>query len=110
MNMRHCRRILIICGAVAALGPVHAWEQFNGTIEAPNKGFGPPAVIAPDGKYLGDLSANPYAPNSISNEYGRYGSPYSPDSINNPYGEYGSRYSPKSPNNPYAPGYSGWGR
>jgi hypothetical protein len=54
------------------------------------------------GKYLGNLSANPYDPNSVSNPYGRYGSSYSADSINNPYGQYGSRYSNDSPNNPYA--------
>lgn len=54
------------------------------------------------GKYLGNLSANPYDPNSVSNPYGRYGSQYSQDSINNPYGQYGSRYSNDSPNNPYA--------
>jgi hypothetical protein len=63
------------------------------------------------GKYLGNLSANPYDPNSVNNPYGRYGSPYSADSINNPYGQYGSRYSNDSSNNPYAtnaPGiYSG---
>lgn len=53
-------------------------------------------------KYLGDLSSNQYAPNSISNPYGRYGSEYSRDSINNPYGRYGSKYSNQSPNNPYA--------
>lgn len=52
--------------------------------------------------YLGDLSTNPYAPNSTSNPYGQYGSPYSPNSINNPYGQYGSPYSPNSANNPYA--------
>jgi len=52
-------------------------------------------------QYLGRLSANPYAPDSTSNPYGRYGSPYSPDSINNPYGRYGSPYSPYSANNPY---------
>lgn len=54
------------------------------------------------GKYLGDLSANPYDPNSTSNPYGRYGSEYSDDSINNPYGRYGSPYSNDSANNPYA--------
>jgi hypothetical protein len=54
------------------------------------------------GKYLGNLSANPYDPNSTSNPYGRYGSEYSPDSINNPYGRYGSPYSNDSVNNPYA--------
>jgi hypothetical protein len=54
------------------------------------------------GKYLGNLSANPYDPNSTSNPYGQYGSKYSPDSINNPYGRYGSPYSNDSANNPYA--------
>lgn len=62
----------------------------------------PPQIYSQDGKYLGNLSANPYDPNSVSNPYGRYGSRYSPDSINNPYGQYGSRYSNQSPNNPYA--------
>lgn len=54
------------------------------------------------GKYLGNLSANPYDPNSTSNPYGRYGSEYSADSINNPYGRYGSPYSNDSATNPYA--------
>jgi hypothetical protein len=67
----------------------------------------PPQIYSPDGKYLGNLSDNPYDPNSVSNPYGRYGSPYSPDSINNPYGRYGSPYSPESPNNPYAIGRPG---
>ncbi len=53
-------------------------------------------------EYLGRLSSNPYAADSTSNPYGRYGSPYSPDSINNPYGRYGSPYSNESVNNPYA--------
>ena len=35
--------------------------------------------------FLGRLSANPYAPDSISNPYSQYGSPYSPISPNNPY-------------------------
>lgn len=54
------------------------------------------------GKYLGNLSANPYDPNSVNNPYGQYGSQYSPDSVNNPYGQYGSQYSNDSANNPYA--------
>lgn len=62
----------------------------------------PPYLVSPDGKYLGTLSDNPYAPDSVSNPYGRYGNRFSPDSINNPYGRYGSRFSPDSPNNPYA--------
>lgn len=51
-----------------------------------------PPKIYSGGTYLGELSADRYAPDSVSNEYGRYGSRYSPDSINNPYGPYG-RYS-----------------
>lgn len=54
------------------------------------------------GKYLGNLSANPYDADSVNNPYGRYGSEYSQDSINNPYGQYGSPYSNDSANNPYA--------
>lgn len=61
-----------------------------------------PKIIAADGTYLGRLSANPYAPDSISNPYGKYGNPYSPTSINNPYSKYGNPYSAFSPNNPYA--------
>jgi hypothetical protein len=60
-----------------------------------------PRLVGHDGTYLGELSANPYDPDSVSNPYGRYGSRYSPTSINNPYGKYGSPYSPLSPNNPY---------
>jgi hypothetical protein len=61
-----------------------------------------PIVVSRDGKYLGNLSSNPYDPNSIANPYGRYGSPYQADSVNNPYGRYGSPYSNQSANNPYA--------
>lgn len=54
------------------------------------------------GKYLGQLGGNPYAVDSTSNPFGRYGSTLSPDSINNPLGNYGSANSQNSPNNPYA--------
>jgi hypothetical protein len=64
--------------------------------------FAQPIVVAPDGRYLGNLSANQFDPNSISNPHGRYGSPFSPNSVNNPYGQYGSRYSNQSARNPYA--------
>ena len=63
----------------------------------------PPILVDQQtGKYLGNLSSNPYDPNSTSNPYGKYGSEYFQDSINNPYGKYGSEYSNDSPNNPYA--------
>ena len=58
-------------------------------------------LYARDGTYLGEMNANPYDANSISNPYGKYGSPYSPTSINNPYSKYGSPYSTESVNNPY---------
>jgi hypothetical protein len=60
------------------------------------------SLYAPDGTYLGELSANPYLLNSTSNPYGPHGSKYSQDSINNPYSQYGSKYSNQSPNNPYS--------
>lgn len=66
-----------------------------------------PQIYAPDGTYLGNLNANPFDPNSVSNPYGKYGSPYSIDSVNNPYGPYGSPYSPNSVRNPFATGGSG---
>lgn len=62
-----------------------------------------PAIVTPEGKYLGKFSANPYDPDSVSNPFGRFGSPYSPDSVNNPFGQYGNPYSPNSVHNPYAP-------
>lgn len=62
----------------------------------------PHLVDRQTGKYLGNLSANKYDPNSTSNPFGRYGSQYSPDSINNSHGRYGSQHSNSSANNPYA--------
>ena len=50
---------------------------------------------------LGNLSSNPYDPNSTANPYGA-GNPYNPNSITNPYGKYGNPYSPNSATNPYA--------
>ena len=64
---------------------------------------GPPKIHSSDGTFLGNLSNNPFDPNSVSNPYGVYGSPYG-NTINNPYSPYGSPYSPLSPNNPYATG------
>lgn len=49
----------------------------------------PPRIYSGSGTYLGELSQNRYAPDSISNPYGRFGSRYSPTSVNNPYSPYG---------------------
>jgi hypothetical protein len=51
--------------------------------------------------YLGQLSSNPFDPDSVANELGA-GSPYRAESIKNPYGVYGSPYSARSVSNPYA--------
>lgn len=56
--------------------------------------YNSPKIYAPDGQFLGNLNANRFDPNSISNPYGQYGSRYSPNSINNPYSAYGNPYSP----------------
>lgn len=53
-------------------------------------------------QYLGDVSSNCYASNSIVNDYGKYGSPYSSTSVRNDYGSWGSSYSGRSATNPYA--------
>ena len=71
---------------------------------AQSYGTGSPALYDHEGKYLGNLNANRYDPNSVSNPHGRYGSPYSSDSINNPHSRYGSPYSRESVNNPYGRG------
>ena len=60
------------------------------------------SLYAPDGTYLGEMTANPMAYNSTSNPLSQYGSELSPTSINNPYSQYGSELSNQSPNNPYA--------
>jgi hypothetical protein len=62
-----------------------------------------PQLRSRDGewKFLGNLNANRFDPDSVSNPSGRYGSRFSPDSINNPFGRYGSPFSPESANYPY---------
>lgn len=54
------------------------------------------------GRYLGNLNANSYDPNSVNNPYGVHGNSYNYNSVNNPYGPYGNPYSNSSVNNPYA--------
>lgn len=57
-------------------------------------------VVGQDGEYLGKITG-PYAPDSIFNKYGTYGSRYQTKSIFNPYGKYGSEYQQYSATNPY---------
>ena len=53
---------------------------------------------------IGYKSANPFDPDSTSNQFGRYGSPSSPESLNNPYGV-GSPFRSDSPSNSYGKGW-----
>ena len=50
---------------------------------------------------LGELSANPFNPDSTSNPFGA-GSPFKPDGLNNPFSPYGSPFSNQSATNPFA--------
>jgi len=60
------------------------------------------------GEYLGRLSSNPYAPDSTSNPYGRFGNPYSTNGINNPYSRAGQAFkNPLSGNSPILIGEDG---
>ena len=59
-------------------------------------------IYADDGTFLGEITFNTYAADSIGNPYGRYGSEYSSTSIFNRYGRYGSEYSTTSAFNEFA--------
>jgi len=65
---------------------------------------GSPYLVSPQGQYLGNLNSNRFDPNSVANQFGRYGSRFSPDSINNEFGRWGSRFSPDGVRNPFATG------
>ena len=41
-----------------------------------------PKIYDSDGNFKGNLSPDPYDPDSINNPHGVYGSPYQPDSVN----------------------------
>jgi hypothetical protein len=58
-------------------------------------------LLANDGQYLGKLCLNKYDIDSVTNDYGFYGSKYSTTSIWNQYSIYGSKYSSLSPFNQY---------
>lgn len=58
-------------------------------------------LVANDGQFLGKLTLNRYDSESISNQYGNYGSHYSATCIFNKYSSYGSPYSSLSPFNMY---------
>ena len=60
-----------------------------------------PLTLSIHAEDLGELSANPFNPESTANPFGA-GSPFKPDGINNPFSPYGSPFSNKSATNPLA--------
>lgn len=64
----------------------------------------PLKLYSDDGEmvFLGEVTSNEYASDSIFNEYGTYGNEYNSNSIWNTFGTYGSKYSSYSAFNPYA--------
>ena len=60
-----------------------------------------PLPLSVQAEDLGELSANPYAPDSTANPFGA-GSPFKPDGFNNPFSPYGSPFSNQSATNPFA--------
>jgi hypothetical protein len=83
---------------VFELGPATS----SSLIPVPDLGhFENAKIVAANGTSLGTISRNPFDIESISNQYGVYGSRYSAVSIFNPYGPYGGEYSSMSPFNQY---------
>lgn len=62
----------------------------------------PNYLEAPDGTFLGKLTANRFDPLSIFNTFGTFGSQFSTESIFNKFGPYGSEFSNTSPYNQFA--------
>lgn len=86
---------LMVMALCCCAGSVHAQTNQFGN------GFNSPKIYSSDGKFLGNLNANRFDPDSVANPFGRYGNPYSPDSVNNQFGRYGNPYSPEGIRNPY---------
>jgi len=59
-------------------------------------------VFANDGQFLGKITSNSFAADSLGNTFGLYGNQFSSVSIFNTFGKYGSEYSPLSAFNPLA--------
>jgi hypothetical protein len=60
-----------------------------------------PLPLSVQAEDLGELSANPFNPDSTSNRFWA-GSPFKPDVVNNPFSPYGSPFSNQSATNPFA--------
>ena len=62
---------------------------------------GKATLLADDGTYLGILSSNAFASDSVCNEFGTFGSAFSGKSVRNEFGKYGSEFSSLSAYNPF---------
>ena len=59
------------------------------------------SVATVNAEDLGNLSANPFDPDSTANPFGK-GSPFAANGVNNPFSPYGSPFSNQSATNPFA--------
>lgn len=59
-------------------------------------------LVGQDGVYLGVVSSDQYAAESICNQYGQFGSPYAAKSVWNKYAQYGGTYASNGAYNPMA--------
>jgi len=111
-------RIILFVMLMSAIAISHA-DQYQGQLTvnptvpgaiSPKQQFSPYSsakVYNSKGEFRGNLNGNQFDPNSVSNEFGKYGSQFSPTSINNEFGE-GSEFHPDSPNNQFSEGWSVW--
>lgn len=58
-------------------------------------------VVANDGQYLGQITSNQFASDSICNQFGNYGSQFSSTSVRNQFSNYGSQFAPNSAYNEF---------
>lgn len=79
-----------VCPVTPSYGPPtygqsQPQQSFSNTSPLNPYATNPPKIYSEDGKYLGQLSQNPYLKDSTSNPFGQYGNKFSSDSINNPF-------------------------
>lgn len=68
---------------------------------APAAGCGRLVLVADDNTFLGEVTGNKFAADSVCNEFGSYGSRFSNSSIFNQFGSYGSDFSSSSAYNKF---------
>lgn len=98
--------VALLLSAPAAAQTYGTWSSNPAAPQRvnPNTIPGGANLYSQSGRYVGNTNPNQYDPNSINNQFGRYGSQFSPDSVNNQFGRYGSQFSPQSPTNQFGSG------